>query len=721
MNIDNLNKQQKEAVELVGGPILIFAGAGSGKTRVLTHKIAYLVQEIGLPPENILAVTFTNKAADEMKQRVQKLLNMDVSSMSVGTFHSISARILRREIHALGYDNNFVIYDQDDSKALIKGVIRDMELDEKTFVPKSIQGHVSKYKNQMVDYEYLNKTATGYFDEKLSEIYMHYQRALQGNNALDFDDLLLKPLELFSEHPSRLEFYQEKFKYVLVDEYQDTNRPQFEFVHALSSKHRDICVVGDDDQSIYSWRGADVNNILNFSESFGDSNVIKLEQNYRSTQFILDCAWSVVSRNSSRAEKKLWTENEKGEKLSIIECRDERDESWKIIKIIRNESLNSNRSFDQIVILYRTNAQSRAIEDALRREAVPYQIIGGTKFYERKEIKDVLAYLRLIVNPNDGISFDRIINFPARGIGKTSVEKIHSLAKEKDCSYLNVISNPEGLDVGQKQKKSLKEFSDLILKFKNSYEKLDAATITTDLLLDINLKNYYENQNTVEAQDRWSNVEELLNSIVDFQDLKADNNLSDFLEEVSLLTDIDRWNEADKAVTLMTIHSAKGLEFPVVIMAGLEEGLFPLGGSSYELEDLEEERRLFYVALTRAEKKVYLSHANARRRFGGPPMPTIQSRFLHELPLEMLDQVENNQVNKIKSSFNEEKISIVPKIKPTANEFSIGDQIEHKLFGRGKILAIEGNGSAAKLTIQFSGNIRKKLIAKYANLTQLKT
>ena len=721
MNIDNLNKQQKEAVELVGGPILIFAGAGSGKTRVLTHKIAYLVQEIGLPPENILAVTFTNKAADEMKQRVQKLLNMDVSSMSVGTFHSISARILRREIHALGYDNNFVIYDQDDSKALIKGVIRDMELDEKTFVPKSIQGHVSKYKNQMVDYEYLNKTATGYFDEKLSEIYMHYQRALQGNNALDFDDLLLKPLELFSEHPSRLEFYQEKFKYVLVDEYQDTNRPQFEFVHALSSKHRDICVVGDDDQSIYSWRGADVNNILNFSEAFGDSNIIKLEQNYRSTQFILDCAWSVVSRNSSRAEKKLWTENEKGEKLSIIECRDERDESWKIIKIIRNESLNSNRGFDHIVILYRTNAQSRAIEDALRREAVPYQIIGGTKFYERKEIKDVLAYLRLIVNPNDGISFDRIINFPARGIGKTSVEKIHSLAKEKDCSYLNVISNPEGLDVGQKQKKSLKEFSDLILKFKNSYEKLDAVTITTDLLLDINLKNYYENQNTVEAQDRWSNVEELLNSIVDFQDLKADNNLSDFLEEVSLLTDIDRWNEADKAVTLMTIHSAKGLEFPVVIMAGLEEGLFPLGGSSYELEDLEEERRLFYVALTRAEKKVYLSHANARRRFGGPPMPTIQSRFLHELPLEMLDQVENNQVNKMKSSFNEEKISIVPKIKSTANEFSIGDQIEHKLFGRGKILAIEGNGSAAKLTIQFSGNIRKKLIAKYANLTQLKT
>ena len=319
MNIDNLNKHQKQAVELIGGPILIFAGAGSGKTRVLTHKIAYLVQEVGLPPENILAVTFTNKAADEMKQRVQKLLDVDVSSMNVGTFHSISARILRREIHMLGYDNNFVIYDQDDSKSLIKGVIRDMELDEKTFVPKSIQGHISKYKNQMITSEFLSKTATGYFDEKLSEIYMEYQNALQGNNALDFDDLLLKPLELFSEHSIRLEYYQKKFKYVLVDEYQDTNRPQFEFVHAISNQHRDICVVGDDDQSIYSWRGADVNNILNFSEAFGDSNIIKLEQNYRSTQFILDCAWAVVSRNSNRAEKKLWTENECGEKLSVEE------------------------------------------------------------------------------------------------------------------------------------------------------------------------------------------------------------------------------------------------------------------------------------------------------------------------------------------------------------------------------------------------------------------
>ena len=721
MKFKNLNKEQKEAVELIGGPILIFAGAGSGKTRVLTHKIAYLVQEVGMPPENILAVTFTNKAANEMKKRVQQLLNIDVSSMSVGTFHSISARILRKEIHRLGYSNDFVIYDQDDSRTLIKGVIRDMMLDEKTFVPKAIQGHVSKYKNQMLDPEFISKTASGYFDEKLGEIYAQYQNSLQDNNALDFDDLLLKPLTLFNEHPARLDYYQKKFRYVLVDEYQDTNRPQFELVHALSNKHRDICVVGDDDQSIYSWRGADVNNILNFSEAFGDSKIIKLEQNYRSTKFILECAWSVVSRNSSRAEKKLWTDNDQGDKLSVIECNDERDESWKIIKVVRDESIKNNRGFDEIVILYRTNAQSRALEDVFRREGVPYQIIGGTKFYERKEIKDVIAYLRLIVNSDDGISFDRIINFPARGIGKTSIEKIHALAKEKQCSYLSVISNPDMLEIGKKQKKALREFHELMSKYKTAYKKVDAVSLATDILLDIDLKNYYENQNTLEAQERWSNVEELINSIVDFQELRKEGGLSDFLEEVSLLTDIDRWNEADKAVTLMTIHSAKGLEFPVVVIVGLEEGLFPLGTSAYELEDLEEERRLFYVALTRAEKKVYLSHANARRRFGGPPIPSSQSRFLHELPEEMIDFSRQEQVFFQRNKQANISSKVNKKSKLLNGEFSIGDYVEHKLFGRGKILAIEGIGEMSKLTIAFSGNIRKKLISKYANLTQIQS
>ena len=717
MNLNQLNKKQREAVELIGGPILIFAGAGSGKTRVLTHKIAYLVHDVGLPPENILAVTFTNKAADEMRQRVQELLDMDITSMSVGTFHSISARILRREIHMLGYNNDFVIYDQSDSRSLVRGVIRDMQLDEKTFVPKAIQAHISKYKNQMIEPEYLSKTVTGYFDEKLSEVYSVYQDSLQDNNALDFDDLLLKPLKLFSEHPKRLEYYQQKYRYVLVDEYQDTNRPQFELVHLLSKEHRDVCVVGDDDQSIYSWRGADINNILNFSDSFGKSSIIKLEQNYRSTQNILDCAWEVVSRNTSRSEKKLWTDNSKGDLLSILECKDERGESWNILKMIREETVQNGRGFDELVILYRTNAQSRALEDVLRREGIPYQIIGGVKFYERKEIKDVIAYLRLIVNPSDGISFDRIVNFPARGIGKTTLEKIHELAKKEGSSYISTLSKIDTLSIGKKQKKALLEFSQLISKYQKAYKKQDAVFIATDILLDLDLKKYYENQNTQEARERWANIEELLNSIIDFQDHRAGSSLSDFLEEVSLLTDIDRWNESDKAITLMTIHSAKGLEFPVVMVVGLEEGLFPLGASSFEIEELEEERRLFYVALTRAEEKVYLSYAKARRRFGGAPIPCIQSRFIHELPIAVLDFIYQKNSYNSDIPFTSSKSSASSK--PSDSNYSIGDQVEHKLFGRGKILAVEGIGDTAKLTILFSGNVRKKLIAKYAKLIHL--
>ena len=714
--MNSLNKQQLAAVEHIGGPILIFAGAGSGKTRVLTHKIAYLVKEVGLPPENILAVTFTNKAAEEMRQRVEEILQLDISSMSVGTFHSISARILRKEIHLLGYTNDFVIYDQGDSKSLIKTTIRDMDLDEKTFVPKAIQGHISRYKNQMINPESVARMAGGYFDEKLSEIYDHYQKALQANNALDFDDLLIKPLEIFNEFSNRLEYYQNKYRYVLVDEYQDTNRPQFELVYILSKIHRDICVVGDDDQSIYSWRGADINNILNFSEAFGESNIMKLEQNYRSTQTILDCAWAVVSKNTLRAEKKLWTENNKGDKISVVECYDERDESAKVLKVIRDNTLDEQYNLDDIVILYRTNAQSRSLEDVLRREGLPYQIIGGTKFYDRKEIKDVIAYLRLIINPLDGISFDRVINFPARGIGKTTLEKIHLLAKEKQCSYYNILLELDLLNVSEKQKRTLMEFYSLISKYQNEYKNQDALAIVTDLLLDIDLKSYYENQNTQEANDRWTNVEELLNSINDYQDRNNNSRLSEFLEEVSLLTDIDRWNDSDRAVTLMTIHSAKGLEFPIVIVAGMEEGLFPLSNSSYELEDLEEERRLFYVALTRSEQKVYLSYAKARRRFGGAPISAMKSRFIHELPEELI-KLPYDSISSAREKFHT-KTEVLSQV--SKSNYSIGKVVEHKLFGRGKILAVDGVGDTAKLTILFAGSIRKKLIAKYAKLIDVK-
>lgn len=720
MNLEELNDQQRKAVEITGGPILIFAGAGSGKTRVLTHKIAFLVKELGLPPDNILAVTFTNKAAGEMKQRVQELLNMDVSSMSVGTFHSISAKILRREIQLLGYTNDFAIYDQDDSRAVVKMVIKDLQLDEKSFVPKAIQAQISKAKNQMISPEYMASTAEGFLDEKVSDIYSEYQKALKKNNALDFDDLLLKPIELFRDNPTRLTYYQNKYKYVLVDEYQDTNRPQFEFVQALSNEHRDICVVGDDDQSIYSWRGADVNNILNFSDSFGEAQIIKLEQNYRSTKTILDCAWSVVSQNNSRAEKKLWTDNGEGDRVSLISCQDERDESWNVLKVIRKEAIDGDFGFDDLVILYRTNAQSRVIEDVLRREGVPYEIIGGVKFYARKEVKDVLAYLRLIINPTDGVSFDRIVNFPPRGIGKTSIEKIHDSAKEKNITYLEVLNNLDSLLVGAKQKESLNQFNQLIHKFKSAYKNQNASTITRDLLLDIDLQSYYENQSTQEALDRWRNIEELVNSIIDFQDNKPESNLREFLEEVSLLTDIDRWNESDKAVTLMTIHSAKGLEFPIVLVAGLEEGLFPLGPQTYEMDEIEEERRLFYVAMTRAEKKVYLSYANTRRRFGGPPIPSIVSRFIKEIPENLIESNEKRNAplyNREVSFGDSYKVSSVVQ----ESSLEVGDIVSHKLFGRGKILAVEGDGDSAKITILFGGNMRKKLIAKYANLTPIKS
>jgi DNA helicase-2/ATP-dependent DNA helicase PcrA len=652
-----------------------------------------------------------------MKQRVQQLLNMDCSSMSVGTFHSISARILRREIHLLDYSNDFVIYDQEDSRALVKKMIFDLELDEKSFVPKAVQNQISNAKNKMISPEFMASTVEGFMDEKISEIYSVYQKALKQNNALDFDDLLLKPLELFNDFPNRLEYYQNQFRYVLVDEYQDTNRPQFELIQALSKEHRDVCVVGDDDQSIYSWRGADVNNILNFVDVFGESQIIKLEQNYRSTKTILECAWTVVSKNSSRAEKKLWTENKQGDKLALFECRDERDESWKVLNTIRNETVQGDYDFNDLVILYRTNAQSRVVEDVLRREGVPYEIIGGIKFYARKEVKDILAYLRIIVNPSDGISFDRIVNFPPRGIGKTTLKKIHNLANENDYTYLRALGDFNFLSIGQKQKKALHEFNQLIHKYRTSYKEEAAASITRDLLADIDLQAYYENQNSQEALERWSNVQELVNSIADFHENRNENGLQEFLQEVSLLTDIDRWNESDKAVTLMTIHSAKGLEFPIVMIVGLEEGLFPLGPQSYETEELEEERRLFYVALTRAKEKVYLSYATARRRFGGMPTPAVQSRFIHELPEELV--IGNN----IDSDLKVEKLfrsSFAPSTSRSQQDpiFSVGDHVEHKLFGKGKILAVEGIGGNAKLTIVFSGNVRKKIIAKYANLTQ---
>ena len=709
MNLNNLNDRQLEAVKSIGSPILIFAGAGSGKTRVLTYKIAYLIKEVGLPPDNILAVTFTNKAAQEMKSRVQELLDFDVSSISIGTFHSISAQILRKEIHHLGIINNFIIYDQPDTLTVVKNLIKDAGLDVKQFEPKTFRHHISQLKNKLISPEQAEVMADDFLSKKVANIYQMYQKELFNNAALDFDDLLLKPLELFKKFPNVLEKYQKKYNYVLVDEYQDTNKPQFEFIHCLSINHREICVVGDDDQSIYGWRGADISNILNFSEAFGESKIFKLEQNYRSTQNILDAAHFVISRNSKRADKKLWTNNDSGEPIYIVENGNDAMESDKILNLISENKSSGKYDLSDMVILYRTNAQSRIIEDKLRRQGIPYHIIGGVKFYERKEIKDILAYLRIASNESDSISLSRVLNFPPRGVGKTSIDKIIEYSKKEKISLFNALKKIEDINIGLSQKKTIISFTKKIQKINQMIDKSNIVDIVNQILSDFNIKDHYDRQNTSDSLERWQNIQELVNGMIDYDnEKKQESNLTEFLEEVSLLTDIDKWNDKDTGVvTLMTIHSSKGLEFPVVFIAGLEEGLFPISQYLDQNDELEEERRLFYVGATRAMEKLYLSYSKFRRRFGSEIMPMRVSRFINELPEKNIKYIGNEKKSdRFTRTFSKEE----------NKDYKKGQIVSHSLFGKGRIIDLDGVGGDCKITVIFHGNIQKKLIAKYANL-----
>ena len=704
MKLDNLNSKQKEAVTKIGGPILVFAGAGSGKTRVLTHKIAYLIDNIGLPPENILAVTFTNKAAQEMKTRIVELVNHDISGISIGTFHSISAQLLRKNISKIGYNSDFTIYDQQDSKSVVKQVIKDFNLDVKQFDPKTYQIKISNAKNSMKNPDYFKDLSENYSDKMFYQIYLKYQEILKKNNSVDFDDLLTLPLTIFENHPECLKFYQDKYKYVLVDEYQDTNKPQFEFIYSISSVHKDIFVVGDDDQSIYGWRGADISNILNFKDAFGKATIIKLEQNYRSTKTILDAAWHVVSRNLNRADKKLWTDNSEGELIDIVESFDERFES----KQVFGKILKYKNELDNVAVLYRTNSQSRIIEDELRKGGIAYQIIGGVKFYDRKEIKDVLAFIKLIVNHNDSVSLERIINFPPRGLGKTTIDKIRSIANDNSSSIFEEIKNIESLNLSIKQKKSLNDFYNLIKNSANRLTRDKGSVIVRNLIKEINLENFYHKQDTVDANERWKNIEELVLGIEEYESSKDDFSLVGFLEEVSLLTDIDRWNKDEKALTMMTIHSSKGLEFDYVFIVGLEEGLFPII-RDFDDNDLEEERRLFYVALTRSRKKVVLSYAKSRRSFGRNLTISKQSRFLNEIPDRLINNKINNKSTISSNDYKDKRVHVIDK----------GNVVEHKVFGRGVVINVDGVGDSAKLTIRFANNVLKKLISKYANLKKI--
>lgn len=716
-----LNDVQRQAVELSDKPILVFAGAGSGKTRVLTRKIVYLIKEKGIKPENILAVTFTNKAAKEMKARVLKLLGVKSLKLNIGTFHSICAKILREEIHSLGFSSNFAIYDVDDQTTLIKSIIRKLEI-SKDISASAIRNRISALKNRMETVNKLSKNCLTPLDNAVVKIFPIYNKSLKLNNALDFDDLLQLPIKLFKKDKEILRKYQERFQYVLVDEFQDTNKPQFLFVKMLSAKHHQIFAVGDDDQSIYSWRGADISNILEFKSAFPSCEIFKLEQNYRSTQTILSAASAVVRNNNYRSPKKLWTKSQDGEMLGLMETFDEQEESEGILELLEKEILQKKRKFKDFVILYRTNAQSRALEDALRRRSIAYHIVGGLKFYERKEVKDLLAYLQLIVNPLDTVSLKRVINFPARGIGIKTIDRCEEYAAKKKIPLLEALKNPDDMEFKGKQATGLIEFYQIIKKYQELKDKFNASELVGILVDELGLIRFYKDQATAEATDRLRNIEELQNSIHDFCKRNRGAGLREFLEEVSLITDIDTWADKTNRVTLMTLHAAKGLEFPVVFIAGLEEGLFPISQSLDDALRLEEERRLFYVGITRAKEKVYLHYASNRRRFTGASDFGRVSRFIREIPEELLERITFHSAIITRTVRDKRSDSFILKQVRTVtafNDFERGDKVEHKLFGKGMILGTDGAGEHQKISVIFQGNVRKKLIAKYANLKKL--
>ena len=722
MSLKSLNKTQKAAVEAIDGPVLIFAGAGSGKTRVLTHKLYYLVNEGLFKPEEILAVTFTNKAAKEMKERVMKLLKTNELDLSMGTFHSICARILREDIEVLGFSRHFAIYDVKDQLDLIKVLFEEFEISKTLITPNQLRNQISLFKNKMMDPAMVDRKARTILEKTVSKIYMEYQKNLKLNDALDFDDLLTFPLDIFEKKPAVLKKYQKRWKYILVDEYQDTNRAQFQFLTNLAKAHENICVVGDDDQSIYGWRGADVSNILDFEKTFSSCRVFTLEKNYRSTQEILNAATAVVMNNDKRANKNLVAANGSGETLGLIETIDEQEEASAIVSSIEKEIKLNKRTFNKFSVLYRTNAQSRALEESFIRQGIPYNIIGSVRFYERKEVKNVLAYLRLIVNLKDTISLRRIINFPARGIGAKTIDKCVQQSEKDKIEFIDVLKNPNKMDIRGKQADALFKFYNVIIKYHDLREKLSASELARSLVEEIGVLSHFKESKESDAKDRFDNVAELLTSIEEFSIRNPKAGLSTFLEDVSLQTDIDHWNDSDNRVTLMTIHSSKGLEFPVVFIAGMDEGLFPLFRSLDDKSELEEERRLFYVALTRAEQKVYLLYATNRRRMGAETVNGLPSRFINEIPEESLDRISfSSAVTRKFIAGKKKKDGLTQMVRTVTDfdDFQVGDNVEHSIFGAGKIMALSGTGENQRVGVVFNDGTRKKLIVKFANLKKL--
>jgi DNA helicase-2/ATP-dependent DNA helicase PcrA len=727
-SLKDLNPVQAKAVKSDKKRILILAGAGSGKTRTLIYRISYLIGPKKVNPDSILAVTFTNKAAREMRNRLEGIIGRDLKKLWIGTFHSICARILRIEAAALPVSNNFTIYDTDDQVAALKKVMSGLNIPQQLHSPKLFQARISQAKNRMIYASELEEAENKEpFEQLLPEVYRKYTEYLRENNAVDFDDLLLMPIELFEKHENILKKYQKKFRHILVDEYQDTNRAQYTLVRQIVGKNNSVYVVGDEDQSIYRWRGADINNILNFNKDYEDADVYRLEENYRSFQTILKGANALVAHNEARLGKNLWSAKGDGAPIVIMDAENETEEAKKVIEFVHTEMFSKKRSFRDIAILYRTNAQSRAIEDELRRNAISYNVVGGVKFYERKEIKDILAYLKVITNPQDAVSLRRIVNFPLRGIGETTVGKIEKYAEALNFSLLNgmgKVSEVSTISAGMANR--VLEFSDLIEKYRGLSKKISAAELASSLAQETgiiaHLKNEYDQY---ESESRLENVYELFNSIEIFTKErtaeKKDNSLSAFLEEVALLSDVDALDDNRNSITLMTLHSSKGLEFPVVFITGLEMGLFPLQRNTAEPEELEEERRLLYVGMTRAEENLYLSYAKKRRKYNSL-VPTTASLFLDEIPAEYVEarltaSLKNQKQarrKKIMEYFRKEDMS-----QETETLFEVGSLVYHETFGKGKVMKVEGHGDKMKISVNFEGNVSKKLIAQYANLTPL--
>ncbi len=757
--LDGLNDKQREAVTTTEGPVMIIAGPGSGKTRALTHRIAYLLAAGKAQPRDILALTFTNKAANEMQERVEALVGDDARGMWVGTFHSSFARLLRMEGDKIGYSEDFSIYDTADSKRLIRQQMKGRNLDTDVVKPRSVQRMISSAKNEMIDPQEYAELARGDQQEIVAEVYPAYERALKQANALDFDDLLLKPIGLFEQHEDVLEKYQRRWQYVHIDEYQDTNQAQYVLARKLSGRHKNLCVVGDDAQSIYAFRGADITNILNFDTDYPDATTIRLERNYRSTENIIRLADSIIEENDDQIEKSLWTDNAEGEYVALMEALSEKDEAQKIERRVRDLHLRDGMEYGDFAVLYRTNAQSRAIEEALRKENVPYRVIGGTSFYERKEIKDVLAYLKLLVNPNDTASLQRVINYPTRGIGDKTQARLQRYAQQHSLSLWQAVERVEEIEtLGTRAERAVGKFRRLIARYasKAGTGSVPADELARDLIQDAGLLSELRKEHTRENLQRWENVQELISALAEYVESTEDATISTFLQEVALMTDQDEAEEGDDKVTLMTLHAAKGTEFPVVFVAGLEEGLFPLEQATQEKAELEEERRLFYVGVTRAEERLYLSWARSRYRYGEQTSNT-RSRFLEEVDSDVVRTEAGGELEQQTDRFSAEEgpsadydemdphyyrqdlsgdggatgsSDGLRRIESTDGgggrrvvydeghgEIVPGAQVEHQKFGRGKVQSLEGEGDKATAVVFFGSDVgNKKLKLKYANL-----